>query len=253
MPPVFRCSELDRLMECPGSGWLPRKEDYTGFSAAWGNVVHDWLETGLVPDTGDGKLLQKRIEKSGTDRNVLWPGGEHEAALAYNLVSDKVVRYPTPPLPPGISRKDHIKAWKLSFDTEWMTGSLDFAGELMDSWWVDDLKTGRDVHWGDYQWQQTAYAIMWSTHKHGGLVDGRSTVTHWPRYPVARPPNRMGALLTTEQLTISLDKLKKLRHKVLEADNKLLVTGSKCLYCPSAPHCPELQNQQQVQKVDDFE
>jgi hypothetical protein len=148
--PIFRCSELDRLMECPGSAWLPRKKDETGVAAGWGNLVHEWCETGVVPDSNDGKLLQKRIDKSGADRAALWPNGEHEVAIAFNLLSERAVAYPNPPLPPGVTRKDHTTAWKNSFGNEWYAGSIDFGAELLDTWWIDDLKTGRDVTWGKY-------------------------------------------------------------------------------------------------------
>lgn len=242
MPPIFRCSELDRLIECPGSAWLPRKKDETGVAAGWGNLVHDWLETGVVKDDKDGKLLQKRIDKSGTSRAALWPDGEHEVAIAFNLLTERAIEYPKPVLPPGTTRKDHTTAWKNSFDDEWFTGSIDFGTELLDTWWIDDLKTGREVTWGKYAWQQTAYAIAWSKLKYGELRSGRSTVTHWPRYPVVRAPNRLGSVLTETWLKNSLDKLRALRLDILAAKPESLMTGEQCYFCPSAGSCPRLNS-----------
>lgn len=240
MSPIFRCSELDRLIECPGSAWLPREDRSYGEGAAWGNMVHSWLETGEYPEGRDGELLKKRVTKSNTDRDKLWPEGEHEVALAFNLLSETVVRYPNPPLLPGTTRKQNVDAWKQSFSNEWFTGSLDFVGELLDSWWIDDLKTGRDVTWGKYMWQQTSYAIMWSKYKYGDYISGRSTVTHWPRYPVARPPNRLGSVLDGTWLRNSLDRLRQLRVDILSRSPEKLLTGEHCNFCPSSGACPKL-------------
>lgn len=240
---LFRASELDRLMECPGSAWLPRKADYTGLAAAWGNMVHAWVETGVVEDSNDGKLLQKRIDKAAVQRETLYPaGGEHEVPLAFNLVTEQAVRYPNPPLPPGVTRKAHVDAWKRSFGDEWFTGSVDYVGELLDSWWIDDLKTGRDVTWGKYTWQQTAYALAWSKFKYGTYTNGRSTITHWPRYPSGRPPNRMGAVLDTEWLKKALDKFRQLRVDILAQRPESLETGEHCYFCPSSGVCPKLND-----------
>ena len=230
-------------MECPGSAWLPRRPDVTGLAAGWGNLVHEWVETGEVPKSNDGKLLQKRIDKSGINREALYPpGGEHEVPVAFNLVTEQAVRYPNPPLPPGITRKAHIDAWKRAFSDEWYAGSIDYAGELLDSWWIDDLKTGRDVTWGKYAWQQTAYSIAWSKLKYGDLRSGRSTVTHWPRYPVARAPNRLGTVLEEEWLKNALDKLRALRVDVLAQKPETIQTGEQCYFCPSSGACPKLNS-----------
>lgn len=240
MPPIFRCSQLDRLMACPGSGWLPQVDKGYGQAALWGNFVHSWMETGVVEEGENKRHLEKRIRLSGVKREELWPNLTHEVPFAYNLVTDEVRRYPTTPPPPGFTLRSHKDAWKAAFSNEWMVGTVDGVGELLDSWWTDDLKTGRAVHWNDYRWQQSSYAIMVSKWKYDALLSGRSTITHWPRYPVAGKPFRSGAVLDEAYLKKSLQSLKDLRARILAADPASLREGDQCYFCPSKGGCPEL-------------
>ncbi len=242
--PAFRASELDRLMACPGSGWLPREERPEGVAAAWGTYVHSWMETGELPESDHKRHLEKRINLTGVRREDVWPAMQHEVPFAYNLVTDEVRRYPTTPPPPGFTLRQHKSAWKDSFNDQWMVGTVDGVGDLLESWWTDDLKTGRAVHWNDYRWQQTAYAIMVSRWRFNALVDGRSTITHWPRYPVAGRPVRQGAVLDAKYLTESLDKLRALRLKVLNKDEGELRDGDQCTFCPSRGLCPALNRKE---------
>lgn len=249
--PIFRASELDRLFACPGSAFLLRGEDREGIAAAWGTKVHSWMETGVLPEGKDGFDLDKRIRATKTTRESLWPDCEHEVAYALNLVTDKVVRYVPPnPLPPGYSAKAHKSAWKDAFDDEWATGTLDAQGEIMGQWWVDDLKTGRNAHWTDYEAQQLFYCLVVSLYStRGSIAGGRSTITHWPRYPIARVPNRLGVSVEPDYLASYRNKLKRLREEIITArtlfstgqikENQLCV-GSHCRFCPSRLSCPAL-------------
>lgn len=245
MPPVFRASELPRLFECPGSGYLQRADDVEGVAAAWGTKVHAWMETGEYPEGEDGAAIEKRVKKAGVDRGKLWPGGEFEVALAYNLVTGEARRYiPPVPVPPGYTARTHKSAWKNAFDTEWATGTLDFAAELMDTYWVDDLKTGRNAHWKQYEPQQLFYCLALSVHRYGAIQGGRSTITHWPKYPIGRAPGRHGTALTAAYLVEFDGRLKALRNTVLAARNGVkaaeaeLSTGEHCRFCPSQVYCP---------------
>ena len=244
--PIFRASELDRLLACAGSGWLQR-QDHEGPAAAWGTKVHGWMETGELPEGDDGTLLAKRIKKSGVDRAKLWPvsgeSGEFEVPVAYNLVNGRAIRYVAVAGGPvgGAALRAHKSAWKAAFDNEWVTGTLDFAAELMDTYWIDDLKTGREAHWADYAAQQSFYALAWSTIKYGEIRDGRSTITHWPNYPITRAPVRHGASLEVPALLAFVKRLQGLRETVLGRSGSLKV-GDHCRFCPSKLYCPELLN-----------
>lgn len=262
--PLARASELDRLFACPGSAYLPRAEDSTNKAAAWGTKVHHWAETGEIPVGPDGKLLTKKIITAGVRREVTWPpGGEHEVALAYNVLTRKAVRYEPPrPLPAGYDKKSHASAWKDAFDDEWVTGSLDYVGTLLGAWWVDDLKTGYDGRWEKYQYQQLFYCLAWTLWQYGEITEGRSTITHWRKYPIERPPQRYGGVIEVDKLNAFMDKLSRLREQILElrvkgAENKgeevnsVLVLGDHCRFCPSRLSCPKFVGDTGLNQDDD--
>ena len=241
--PLARASELDRLLACSGSAWLHRAESRSGIAAAWGTKVHSWAETGQLPAGLDGVALEKRIKASETSRLALWPeDGQREVAMAYNVVRNIATTCTS--TEPGY--KDR---WKAAFDDEWITGTCDYVADVFGDPWVDDLKTGRQVHWKDYEAQQSFYVLAWCMADRGELVQSRSTITHWPRYPVAVKPNRFGTTLDVEYLMLFRGKLQHLRTEILAGRQQpeigLLFTGDQCKYCPSRGTCPKLSAQEE--------
>lgn len=192
-------------------------------------MVHKWAETGVVSDP---KLAEK-ITLSGTDRAKLWPDGLHEITLALNVVTGEGQRY--------YGADDGKEEWKSNFGDEYITGTLDFIGELLDCPWVDDLKTGRFVQWEDYRAQQSFYALAWSRYKYGESRECRSTVTHWPRYPKHLPPTRHGVHLSLDYFGAYAKRLSQLRDDTLRLRDQFnegaLNPGPQCKYCPSRAHC----------------
>lgn len=260
--PFARCSELDRLFNCYGSLVLPREADREGIAAAWGTKVHAWMETGQLPDDRDGQAIGKRITAAKVSRRKLWPEeGVHELALALDVVSGTVAACV---VPTGHDARQYKTAWKAAFDDRWLVGSLDFAMELLGSPWVDDLKTGRWVSWQAHASQQSAYALMYTLYKYGEVRECRSTVTHWPKYPIANPPNRWGCQLSVDYLNDFLHRLRVLRDQILETRRKyldgslteeklaaVLSYGAHCRFCPSRSLCPKFGQEQQNR--DDYE
>lgn len=240
--PLCRASELDRLLLCPGSapGVLERddfKPTHVAKAAQWGVVCHEWKETGILPDSLPyAKLLDEKIKTAPVHRMVLWPKeGEHEVALAYNVITGRALRAPEG------STSEYKDIWKREFGDEWITGTLDFAMELMDEPWVDDLKTGRLVEYKNYKYQQAFYCLAWSKVRYKELRDVRSTLTLWPKYPKTAKPYRVGKVITGAKLAVMAKKLLGLREVILEARGTKgpLVAGEQCFFCPSKAFCTE--------------
>jgi hypothetical protein len=234
--PFARASELDRLFACAGSAVLQREERPPGEAALWGTACHKWKETGHLPaNAGFRRLMEKKIAESGIGRNALWPEeGEHEVALAYNVVTRESRRCT---VPIGEDDDRYKGAWKAGFDNQWVTGTLDFAMILMEEPWVDDLKTGRHADPNAYLYQQSFYVLAWA-----GAVDSRSTITHWPKYPVAGEPVRLGRTFSAGYLADFQVRLAELREDVLRG-SPALITGSQCDWCPSKRFCPKFKEE----------
>ncbi len=198
-------------------------------AADWGTSVHQWLETG----TATSPALGERILLSGVNREQLWPGGLHEITLAYNVVTGEGRRY--------YGATEGKDEWKATHDDEWVTGTLDYVGELFDLPWVDDLKTGRFAAWDDYKAQQSFYCLAWSMYRFNKPQETRSSITHWPKYPKDGAPNREGHVLSLDYLGGFAKQLTQLRDDVLRAreHGPALVPGPQCTYCPSWSGCPK--------------
>jgi hypothetical protein len=224
---------------------LPRSEEKSEravIAAEWGTGVHKWKETGEFPEGRNGTTLRKKVKEAGVERDTYWVGGLHEVPLAYNVVTQEA-RALVLPLP--LDKKD---AWKGSFDDTWVTGTADYVGLLFDAPWVDDLKTGRRVDYLDYRYQQGFYALAWTLFQTGGLGEVRSTITHWPKYPIPNKPRRFGTVLEPDFFLELQGRLKQLREDVmklreLEASGRRddvvarLTDGPQCVYCPSKLAC----------------
>lgn len=208
-------------------------------------MVHAWKETGEYPDTKEGRALKKKVEASGVIRESLYAAGLHEVPLAYNVVTSEARAYV---LPASFEAKAQ---WKASFGEEWVVGTADYVGLLMDAPWVDDLKTGRRVDYIDHRYQQAFYSLAWTlylarTGELGGLAQCRSTITHWPRYPLADKPYRFGTVLEPDffedfkvrlrNLKVDKQQLRVLKEKDMSLEQKLS-EGPQCTYCPSKTSC----------------
>lgn len=241
--PFARASELDRLLACPGSLVLPRsgeKSERAQEAADFGTMVHTWKETGEVPSSRQGLTLKKKLKETGVTREQYWSAGLHEVPLAYNVATGEARALVLP------APTDSKNAWKAGFGEDWVVGTADYVGLLLDSPWVDDLKTGKNAEWLDYKYQQAFYLMTWTLFTEHALIPGRSTITHWPRYPISGKPARYGTTLDENFFAEFQDKLKRLKHdktKLVELKERgmdvisRLTDGVQCVYCPSKPSC----------------
>lgn len=224
---------------------LPRSEEKSEravIAAEWGTAVHKWKETGEFPSGRWSATLQKKVKEADVHRESYWTEGLHEVPLAYNVVTGQAHALV---LPLSSDKKD---AWKASHDSEWVCGTADYVGQLLDTPWVDDLKTGRKVDYLDYRYQQGFYCLVWTLFSMGELTPARSTITHWPKYPIKEKPRRFGTVLEPEFFLELQGKLKTLREEVMklreleqagrrESVVARLSDGPQCQYCPSRLAC----------------
>jgi hypothetical protein len=203
-------------------------------------MVHSWVETGEIPKGRPGLTLKKKIEATGIQREELWAHGLHEVPLAYNVNTGEA-RALVLPVPTEEKNK-----WKSEFGGEWITGTADYVGVLLELPWVDDLKTGRKVVYGSYRYQQAFYSLVWTLFQMRELTPARSTITHWPKYPINLKPERFGTLLEPEFFLDFQGKLKSLYQGVARLKEKqeqgmtisgYLNEGEQCTYCPSKLNC----------------
>lgn len=222
---------------------LPREEkksERAKEAADFGTLVHKWKETG---DPGEGRLaitLKKKLKESGVQRGELWPDGLHEVPLAYNVVTTESKALV---LPVSSAAKDE---WKAGHGPDWVVGTADYIGLLLGGPWVDDLKTGREAEWLDYKYQQAFYLMTWTLFSEHQLMPGRSTITHWPRYPIAGKTKRFGTVLDESFYLDFQQKLRSLKAdsvklKDLEESGMSVISrltdGPQCVYCPSKLSC----------------
>lgn len=222
---------------------LPREEtksERAREAADWGEMVHLWKETGVVPKGRAGTTLAKKIKLAEVNRDLLWVDGLHEVPLAYNVVTGESRALVLP------LHKEKRDLWKATFDSEWITGTADYVGLLLDRPWVDDLKTGRQVEYFDHRYQQAFYSLVWTLFQMGQLTECRSTITHWPKYKLETKPRRFGTVLEPDFFLDFQGKLKQLREDVMRLKDKQergldvsghLSDGPQCKYCPSKLAC----------------
>lgn len=245
--PWARASELERLLECPGSAVLPREPDRTIEAGQWGRMVHRWKATGVVePEPGfpnHGPLLDDRIRRTNPDRRTLWPGSHELAVWLVPLGSAALLHGDDP-------------RWKSGAPPDAISGTTDHLGEVLGDPWIDDLKTGREPP-GPLSPQTLFYALAVArcTHPPPGRV--LVSITHWPRYPRDGLPTRSWATVTAHQLDAFEHRLERLRQQVVHLRGLVpdvtassqppsvppsllgaLRPGSACTYCPSRNSCP---------------
>lgn len=223
---------------------LPREETKSEraiTAAAYGTAAHAWVETGAPPPGKEGDSVLKKVKVSGISREEFWPPtGLHEVPLAYNVVTGEARG-----LIYRVSAHDK-GAWKAGFGDEWVVGTADYVGLLMEAPWVDDLKTGRLAEWEHYRYQQSLYVLAWTLFTEHDLVTARSTISHWPKYPLPKKPLRFGEVLEPDYLKDFQTRLRNLRTdylRLVEAKERgmdvssRLKDGPQCMYCPSKTSC----------------
>lgn len=231
--PFARASELDRLLECPGSAFLPRAPDRPIEAGQWGRMVHRWKATGVVvpePEFPNHEhLFRERLDLIRPDREALWPGGGHEIAVGLSTATGAAAAFGGPP--------EDGDAWKAALPDDWISGTLDYRGEILDALWVEDLKTGRNapeptIHQLTF-YVLVAHRVAWPTPPRA-----LASVFHWPRYPRHVPGTRHWRTVAQTELAAFEERLRRLRLRVLARDPRDLNPGPHCTFCPSRPHCP---------------
>lgn len=218
-------------------------------------MVHHWKATGEIQAPGEGyeglpKLLLKRLRAAwgdeegwGVARSRLWPEGLHELSVAIwtgeQTGRNSVIQYAI----------DQVQAdWTDMYGNDWVTGNLDYLGDLLGDPWVDDLKTGR--HPPDPHDPQLAFYALAAW-----LIKGKpervvTSITHWPRSPVGGHPERYWGEFSAEDLDSFHRRLimkgrerEGLRLYVADGGEPSeidLTTGTHCKYCPARINCPAL-------------
>ena len=224
---------MDRILACDGSLYLPTAElrsPATRESADWGTYVHEYVRTRVVPPADKDHptypdRLRDRLDAAG-DVLALWPvGGRNEVSFAYAIDTGEVISAELP-------TKKEEDAWKEAYDSRYVTGTADYLGSLLGRPWVDDLKTGRFPP--SPSSAQTVFYALCAARLAGSTEGAYVTITHWPRYPVGCRPERVGRVLTPEDL----DDFADLLEQRWRASPRALNPGEHCRFCPSRTNCP---------------
>ncbi len=238
----MRASSSDRGVTCPASLELPvfarPMSESRQRALDWGTLVHSWKETGEMDPRfrpADRLCLATKLERTGVTREVYWPGGHHELTFAINLeTASPLLHDPATGIP--------ADPWKSTFDpTKFLTGTID--------WWnwnvdgdgdvLDDLKTGRWPVDAKTSRQLRSYALLpWVM---AGRPDDYSiltSITQWPRYPMAGKPTRTFHALSGGDLEDHLDDLR----WAVAHPNEVNPTEEGCRFCECKPGCPSWTN-----------
>jgi hypothetical protein len=172
-----------------------------------------------------------------------WPaGGRHEVAIAINCLTPAVYSFS--------GTEAEIAEWKEQWPDHYLTGALDYVGEILDDPWVDDLKTGKADNplkkLPRDRAQMWAYAMAVSFLTTAPQV--HVSITWWPRLPLNKLPVVVYQSITREELWQWWLRLSE-RYKALvdlRAKPSLLLaslnTGPHCFWCPSKKHCPKMRD-----------
>lgn len=241
-----RASSLPISLACPGSTVLPVQElrsPSTVEAGEWGTMVHTWKATGRVQPSKaypqHARLFTKKlktvwgtIEDSEKARLTLWPDdGQHELSIAYNCNDGSFAWSDT-------STPDE---WKGKFGNEWITGTMDYLGDVLGVPWTSDLKTGRFPPDAEGPQNMFYAAGTWLLKDRPPSVI--ASIDWWARYPVYNLPKRFDAEPDSESLDKFLWECQnsyRIHGRARVADDKtpFLVTGSQCTWCPSRRICP---------------
>lgn len=230
-------------MACPASAHLLRVIRPMGEAAGWGTLVHAWKESGVWLKAGKDVLRRDQaLRDHGQSRAELWPaGGLHEVSYALNTKARVAERFVS-------ADRDEREAWKLGWDSDWLTGTNDWEGEVLGDPWVSDLKTGRFVPDNPWDaWQLKFYAACAAILSHADHV--HVSIDHWPRYPADGPLNRVWAPepITKDEIFGSvLPQLERKRQEVVASwDRPDARPGEHCTYCDAKAVCPALVRETQ--------
>lgn len=281
MAPWARASELERVLACLPSQVVTagligersllrlQKSPATKKAALWGQAMHHWKATGLLPtpkqlqswsnDSGVRvrvpsllHALEQQVLHSSSSRDSLWPHpGQHE--LSYTLRCSGTQQQSVQPgttSNASLSVLRNVAAdesarndWKTSQSSDSVSGTADYVGDLFGVPWVDDLKTGRFAPEPDNA-QNKFYALCaWLDA--GEPRDGAHvSITHWPR---GGSPRRLGPI------AVSADCLHSFRRDLDEAYAEWVWLNNReiplacyspsdaiCRWCPARRVCPAL-------------
>lgn len=232
----MRASESNRALICPASLVLPRTPRTSAKrddAAAFGTFVHYWAETGdSEPEWASEshkKTFRKKLAMTLIDRNDWWPDGEgqHEVPFALHLLTLQVLRYS--------GQRDGGDAWKKAFNSEWLTGTVDWVG-TKDGWtWVDDLKTGAWPVDAATSGQLRSYALpVWVEEGCPAEWNAYLSITQWPKYKLDGEPVRTGVWVTGFDMREHLDALR----WASEHPEEVTASEEGCMFCECKPLCP---------------
>lgn len=243
---LVRASGLDLFLACAGYLNLPAAPvvyENANEGAMWGTMVHKWKETGKieheskrVANSFKKRLIENDIKRAdywpviGNSEQLGMPPGYHEVTVAYNWDYGYVIPY---------YGKD-ADEWKKQFGLEWVTGTVDYieprsiGGELMVI--VDDLKTGK---WWNKRPRESAQIVFYAMAiaKLYSLPI-MSSVTHWPRYPVASKPKRDSQRIDLVELDRFEVKLQLACEIAARGTPELRPGEKQCRFCPARGNCP---------------
>jgi hypothetical protein len=238
--PWIRASGLERVIACPAAGHLAQIDSPPGEAAKWGTAVHEWAETGRIPEEYE-KLFERRLralKKAGLSREDFWPeGGRHEVAVALGMVNG------VPVVEEFEGTLEERDAWKAAQPEYMAVGTTDYFGDLLGVPVVKDLKTGREVADNPLDTaQQQFYATYLSLKLNAPEV--HSAFVHWPRYPADGVPYHVWAPRpwTYMQAVVFLEELEEARRRTLRSRERSrgpdARPGSHCQWCKAAAACP---------------
>lgn len=201
-------------------------------AADFGTLVHHWKETGesdpAWASERDIVCLEKKLLGTGIKREDWWPtgAGRHEVTFAVELYTLRLREYTGP--------REGADEWKKQFSPRWLTGTIDWLATHNARPWIDDLKTGAwPVH---VDTKQLLSYAMYPYAKHAPFPYW-TTITQWPKYPLAGLPRRTGRWASELDMLAHLDDLRWAHEHPTEINP----TENGCRFCDSKPICPAHQ------------
>lgn len=243
--PWARASALARHLECAAASNLPRLDrgvwsppyiDRGEFDLTGKEDIHDgrdmsaanWGTASHLGKSDPSKSSEPFTSMWAEHRDVLYPPhlGAHEAAVSYNCDTGEIV---WGPVNQDVAVMD---AWKASQPLPCVTGTIDWIGQLQNTAWVDDLKTGWQVP--EVATPQMLFAAVCASKRYGSNIVYIS-ITHWPKKNSA--PNRDGLWYKAGPVTL-LAFEEDMRAAWLRARSNFDARpGTHCKYCPSIYAC----------------